>query len=429
MSRSVSGITKRNKRTIQEVERKRSKADRSPLDQSGNGDKPPRRKPPGERGSQKAATFGVWFVGIVAILFLFFLFSVVFAETTVTVYPKTAPISIDDTYTASLDDSEDAVGYSVVSAEEAVELSATSSGSEYREEVASGQITIYNDYSSQDIRLVPNTRFETEDGLIYRTRKVVVVPGQTSQGPGTVTATVYADEPGSEYNVSQADFSIPGFNGTAYEGSVYAESNTAIDGGVAREVPVVASSTRQILEEQAADQLQNQLRNQLKEELPDGFVIYDNGTFFTTSISSNGDETNVSNDTTLTVTGQLQAIAFDGGQLSSYLATDYSNDVSPEASVRIQNLEDFSFEIQNRDDFDLSSDNSFQFSLSGDSQIVWQYDERALVRDLRGLQKDRLNEVLDNYDSVQEAEVVTRPFWKRTLPSEASEITVNTVIR
>ncbi|MEX2368963.1 MAG: hypothetical protein WD552_01045, partial [Candidatus Paceibacterota bacterium] len=66
----------------------------------------------------------------------------------------------------------------------------------------------------------------------------------------------------------------------------------------------------------------------------------------------------------------------------------------------------------------------FSFSLTGDSQIVWQYDERALVRDLRGLQKDRLNEVLVNYAGIQEAEVVTRPFWKQTLPANAEEITV-----
>lgn len=430
MSKSVTGITQRNKRSIRDVEKKRRDAETG---EGSNGGSDRRKKsdknhqPPGRFDSDRAATFGLWFVGVIGVFFVFFLFSVIFAETTVTVYPETADIEVDDTYVATNDGETDGVPYTVVSSDATVELAATSSGTEYREEAASGEIRIYNDYTSESIRLVPNTRFATEDGLIYRTREAVTVPGQTSSGPGTVTATIYADEAGDDYNQSTASFSVPGFSGTAYEEDVYAETETAITGGIAGEVPVIASSTQAMLEEEASEQLRDQLVSSVTADMPDGFILYDDALFFSTAIGTDDDAT--STDSTLAVTGTMEAAVFDARQLSSFLATNYSSDVSSDSDVLISDLEDYEFSVVNKDDVELAQSGSFEFTLTGSSRIVWQFDERALVRDLRGLQKDRLNEVLVNYDSIQEAEVVTRPFWKRTLPEDAPDITINTVIR
>lgn len=426
MSKSVSGITQRNKRSIRDVERKRNEQKTGQSSGGGNRGKDSgvNHQPPGRYNSERAATFGLWFVGVIGLFFLFFLFSVIFAETTVTVYPESADITVDDTFTAANDSQADGVPYSVIDAEAGVELAATSTGTEYRESEASGEIRIYNDYTSESIRLVPNTRFESSDGLIYRTREAVTVPGQSDSEPGTITATVYANEAGSEYNLSGGSFSIPGFAGTAYEEDVYAETQTAISGGVVGEVPVVSSSTRAQLEDEAGEQLREQLADEVADSTPEGFIVYDDAMFFTTSIGTSDQEEATS---TLMVTGQLQAAAFDGRQLSSFLATNYSDDISTESDVRIQNLDEFEFGILDKESVNLNE--GFEFTLSGESKIVWQFDERALVRDLRGLQKDRLNEVLVNYESIQEAEVVTRPFWKRTLPDDSAEISVITVVR
>jgi hypothetical protein len=431
MSKSVSGITKRNKRSIQEIKRKRKEPsesgsgyDESDKDSYQSG---PEHQPPGRHNSHRAATFGLWFVGVVSILFVFFLFSVLFSETTVTVYPETADISIDQTYTAANDNSEESMPFSVVTATDSLEVNATTTGTEYREEVASGDLTVYNDHTTESIQLVANTRFQTSNGLIYRARDAVIVPGQSSAGnPGTVTVTVYADEPGREYNVSSARFSIPGFTGTEFESGVYAQSSGSISGGIADEVPIVSTSTQQALETEVGDQLENQLVSAAMQDIPDGFILYDEALFFTSSLGTSNATT--SEETSLTVEGELNAIVFDARQLSTYLATNYSDDISSQSDIRIQNLEDFEFSISDRDSFTPSEGASFEFSLKGDSQIVWQYDERALVRDLRGLQKDRLNEVLVNYESIQRAEVVTRPFWKQNLPDDAAEIGIQTAI-
>lgn len=431
MSKTVSGITKRNKRSIQEIKRNRKEPS-----EGGSGDgwsdndshqSGPEHQPPGRHDSHRAATFGLWFVGVVSILFVFFLFSVLFSETTVTVYPETVDISINETYAAANDNSGDSVPFSVVTVTDTIEVNATTTGTEYREAAASGDITVYNDYTTESIQLVANTRFQTSDGLIYRVREPVTVPGQSSAGdPGTVTVTVYADQPGREYNVSNARFSIPGFAGTEFETDVYAQSAGSISGGIANEVPIVSTSTQQALESDVGDQLRSQLTSAVMQDIPDGFILYDEAVFFSSSLGT-ADAT-TSEDTLLTVEGELDAVVFDARQLSSFLATNYSDDISSQSDVRIQDLENFEFSINNRDSFTPSEGASFEFSLQGDSQIVWQYDERALVRDLRGLQKDRLNEVLVNYESIQRAEVVTRPFWKQNLPDDAAEIGIQTAI-
>lgn len=423
MSKSVSGITQRNKRSIQEIKRSRREHESSGGNRNGDNDHEDMNyQPPGRHDSQRAATFGIWFVGVVSIFFVFFLFSVMFAETTVTVYPETADISINDTFTASNDSEMDAVPFSVVSVEDSVEVNATTTGSEYREAAATGDITIYNNYSTDSIQLVANTRFATTDGLIYRTREPVTVPGQSSDGdPGMVVVTIYADEPGEDYNISNTRFSIPGFEGTVYEEDVYAESNGSISGGIAGDVPIVATSTRESIQQETSEQLQSRLREALMKDLPNGFILFEDAIYFETDLRA-GD------NSSLLVEGELRAAVFDTRQLSTYLATYYSDDVSVDADIRIQDLDNFEFALIDPGSVTLSEGSRFEFTLQGESQIVWQFDERALVRDLRGLQKDRLNEVLVNYESIQEAEVVTRPFWKQNLPDDAAEIGIETVI-
>ncbi|MGC8776088.1 MAG: hypothetical protein ACP5QN_02140, partial [Minisyncoccia bacterium] len=71
-------------------------------------------------------------------------------------------------------------------------------------EKAQGEITIYNAYSSEPQVLVATTRFEAPNGLIYRLKDRIIVPGaQIKDGkiiPSSITALVEADQPGEKYN-------------------------------------------------------------------------------------------------------------------------------------------------------------------------------------------------------------------------------------
>jgi hypothetical protein len=66
---------------------------------------------------------------------------------------------------------------------------------------ATGTVTVYNSYSASPVNLVKNTRFQTPDGLIFRSPSAISIPGKKSGGPGQVDVTVVADQEGSQYNV------------------------------------------------------------------------------------------------------------------------------------------------------------------------------------------------------------------------------------
>jgi hypothetical protein len=58
---------------------------------------------------------------------------------------------------------------------------------------------------------------------------MTTINGKTE--PGTIEATVIADQSGSEYNIAPSDFSIPGFQGTPKYAKFSAKSSTAMSGG------------------------------------------------------------------------------------------------------------------------------------------------------------------------------------------------------
>ena len=65
---------------------------------------------------------------------------------------------------------------------------------------ASGKIVVYNNYSTAGQKLIKDTRFETPNGLIFRIKDAVTVPGKKTVGgetvPGSLEVTVYADKEG-----------------------------------------------------------------------------------------------------------------------------------------------------------------------------------------------------------------------------------------
>ncbi len=100
---------------------------------------------------------------------------------------------------------------------------------------AKGTITIYNEFSSKTQPLVKTTRFLSEDGVLFRLVKNVIVPGLVRKGdkiiPGKLDVLVVADDSGKTSNIKATKFSIPGFRGTGKEDKIYAISEKNMSGG------------------------------------------------------------------------------------------------------------------------------------------------------------------------------------------------------
>ncbi len=379
---------------------------------------------------RKAPRWGLWVISGVAVLaVLIFGLSFLFSGAKVIVTPKQRTVPIAAEFQASRTPSLTELGYEVMTIEREGSREVSASGEEYVEEKASGTIIVYNNFNSSDQRLIKNTRFESPDGKIYRINESIVVPGQRTEGnttvPGSIEAVVYADEVGEEYNIGLTDFTIPGFEGSPRFEGFYARSKTAMTGGFVGEKKIVQEAD----EVRAREEIQRDIREQISQEAlaqkPEGFELFENGTFIVFTSLPNQEK---GNDAVIREKATLYGVLFKQEAFAAFLAENTVAGYNDGDSVRITNPQDLNFTILNKSEQEPWNDNAFQFEIDGTAHIVWEFDSQQLKNDLIGKSKDAFTTVLTGYPSIEEAQIILRPFWRQTFPEEIEDIKVTTII-
>lgn len=361
---------------------------------------------------------------IIAIVVLSLLFSLFFAGAEVTVTPKTDTLTVQGEFRAVSDRPESGeVQFQIMSLEESLSEVVPATGREEVEERASGQIVIFNTHSENVQPLIRNTRFETPEGLIYRINKSIVVPGMDGDTPGSIEVTVYGDEPGEKYNIGLTDFTIPGFQGAPQFETFYAESKTAMTGGFVGERLQVEEATLTSTRNKLRAQLESNLKDQVGAEQPTGFISFPNAMFveFTSETpEESGQEVRIMEKAV------LYNVLFAESDLAKFLASETlgSFDGSSVTFRENVNLNITPKSLEGDNPIAPWSDGALRFDMSGSADIVWQFDETELKKDLSGRNKEAIHTILSGYPSIDEAEVVIRPFWKGSFPGDVEEIKV-----
>jgi len=233
------------------------------------------------RVSKKWLTIAVG-VGAVVILFSVVL-SLLFAGATVTVYPKQDTPVVNASFKAQINGEGGTLPFQRMVLERTQQHTVVALGESEVEERASGKLTIYNEYSTTPQRLIKNTRFESTEGRIYRIRESVEVPGKKNDNtPGSIEVSVFAEEPGEDYNMGPDSFTIPGFAGLPQEGHIYARSTGDMTGGFKGVKRTVSDNDRT----KALEELESALRDQLLaaafdgSDKPKGYVLFKGAVFF-----------------------------------------------------------------------------------------------------------------------------------------------------
>ena len=101
---------------------------------------------------------------------------------------------------------------------------------------ASGFITVVNEREAA-WPLVAFSRFQNEDGIVFRSQEAVTIPRASSTGPGTLQVFVVADEEdaygrvvGERGNIGPSDFVLPGLREDSQR-ELYARSSDLMTGG------------------------------------------------------------------------------------------------------------------------------------------------------------------------------------------------------
>jgi len=142
-------------------------------------------EPEEEKVSKGSRTF-LWLIGLALVVTIVFLLSSVFATAKITLTPKNSDISLNDTYYITSKLASSGLHYEVMTIEKTLSKSLETDSEEYVERKAIGKAIIYNNFSDKTQRLIINTRLKTKDGLVYKTRESVDVPGIKKGVPGSV---------------------------------------------------------------------------------------------------------------------------------------------------------------------------------------------------------------------------------------------------
>lgn len=387
--------------------------------------RPARRSTTGEKGGRRAVLVGA---AIILLIGLGFLTTLFLRGAELTVYPKFRDVTVQATFSAERAAGGGELGFELLTLEEVGERTVAASGSEEVEERAQGAITIFNTYSTTPQRLVKNTRFESPDGRIFRIDESAVVPGYTEEDgeriPGSIEAQVFADEPGEEYNIAPARFTVPGLEGSDQFEEIYAESSTAMTGGFVGERLTVSDTELRGAQDAIRGELRQQLLERLSTERPAGFVLYNESVrvrYESLPATEAGE-----GQATIREKAILEAPIFAEGDFAAYLAENTIAGYEGEA-VRMENSQTLTFAYASASSTPTSSE--VAFSLSGGTRVVWDYDAEELRSDVAGVAKTALPAILSKYPAIERAEAVVKPFWKGSFPEDAKRIKIIEVLQ
>jgi hypothetical protein len=361
-----------------------------------------------------------------------FVISIVFAKTTLTVQPEFHDLNIDAEFVAYPERRDNALAYEVMTLEMLGERQLTAVGQREVEEQARGYLEIVKTTPGNE-RLIKNTRFRSPQGLIFRIQESVVVPG-AARGrdgtlvPGTVRAEVFAEQAGDQYNLpAETRFNVPAFEEgglTELYETIYAVNRQPFTGGFAGPQFIIDDGELSAASQSLQAELQNTLRERVKNERPAGFVAFTDSFAFTyTTLPPEQIGQNLVNIRKQAV---LQIPLFEASELARFIARETVPAYGGQP-MRIVNPDTLSFAYQdpNHSAAILTDLPSIAFTLGGETRLVFEYDAEKLRQELAGKNKAVIEQVLANYAGIiRSAQVSTKPFWRRSFPTDPSRIII-----
>jgi hypothetical protein len=358
--------------------------------------------------------------------------SALMAGAEVTVYPRHKEPNISAEFEATKVAQADGLSYELMTLEAEGERQVKASGEEVVTTQSVGTIFIYNSAQKEPMRLIANTRFESPDGLIFKIKDSVIVPGYTTSAAGqkiagVAPAQVYADQPGQKHNIQPTKFTLPGFKGEPEYTTIYGESTSAFTGGFNDKKFIIEEAEMQTAQQALRTELRNSLLGRIDSEKPAGFVVFKDAVTFTYETLPSvayGD-----NLATIKEKVLLRIPIFKNESFDAFLAQKAIPGFEP-APVKITDHSVLAFSYKNAttSSSDISNSTELAFNLVGKPQIVWVYDEAKLRADLVGANKTALTTVLGGYPSVERATAEIRPFWRSNFPSSIEEIKIIEVL-
>lgn len=296
------------------------------------------------------------------------------------------------------------------------------SGKKYVERKATGEILIYNNFSSAPQNLVATTRFVAPDGKIYRLNNTITVPGAQASGgklvPASIGAAVTADKSGAEYNLSPGvKFRLPGFEGTAKYDGFYAELQGSISGGFVGESSLPSEEDLKLAKADVEEALEEAAKTQLLFNLPPEVKVLNNAYEFKiteTRVNEVADETG---KFTITAVGEARLVGFREPELVEVIGKGLIGKSADEFKVENYEL--------GYGEPSLNADGSLKVTVNFKSVWTRIVDVGRFKREAAGKKKVELQNLVFSIPGIQSGEARLWPFWVTRVPKNTSRIIVD----
>jgi len=279
---------------------------------------------------------------------------------------------------------------------------------------ATGTIRVYNNYSSSSIAFRASTRFMSDSGLVFQSEDKVVVPGK----PGYIDVKVVAVEPGVNYNIGPATFSIPGLAGTPLYTYFYGKSlSPMVGGGTGLKVlQEDLDKAKEILTEKALNNCQVALENKITQD----FILLEDASEceVTDAFSPVKAGAEVENFIyTVKIKGRI--LSFKTQDIKKF-AEDFILSKSPENNV----VDDVSLKMDySVDSLDLNS-GKMVISMQLEGKTYSNINQEIIKESLKDKSSKESELLLENQPEIKEASVKLWPFWANKVPDSLDKIEI-----
>ncbi|MES2216352.1 MAG: hypothetical protein V4481_03580 [Patescibacteria group bacterium] len=393
-------------------------------------------EPPAPPARRKKASSGKWvlltFVIIVVVAGIGFVASTYFSRATFTITPKTIPVSVNGTYVAQHADSAaaqasaDTLIYETITVRSVATSTVAASDGPTISTKAQGKVTIYNVYGQDSQQLIAGSRLSNSSGKVYRLTGTVTVPGGTANNPGTIQATVVADQTGQIYNIAKGekieDLQFLGYKGTPRYDAFYARLASDISGGYEGKKKTVSPAALASTSAALKAKLSLALEDQVKGAVPEGYIMYDsmNTTSYSEPAIGGTDPTKAE----ISVSGIFNGIIFKKDRLASRLAGAQSISSFGKFAYETPGLEKLTVSIANPKDFDAVKKTPLLVKANGSFEVRGIIPADEIKAKLAGIPLAHTQEILQSYGPViQSASGELIPPWAK-VPSDPDRINV-----
>ncbi|MEK9154098.1 MAG: hypothetical protein AAB798_01350 [Patescibacteria group bacterium] len=381
----------------------------------------------------KILRFGRWWLWIgvaLALLVLGAIALLALRQTSVTVIPRSYKVSLDETTIfnahpvlgAATGTATGTLGFTLETVVLEDSEIVPAKGVELVEEKASGTIIIYNEYSTQPVKLLKNTRFATPEGLIFRIPAEVIVPGKKGSIPGKISVTVFADAAGEKYNVGTvARFILPGLKSSpAMFSSVYASGKDAITGGFSGERPAASKQDIDAARANIRDRIHKKILETVHAKNSETTIAFVDLAYI--AFESMPQTTEAEGSIKIHERARIELPVFAADNFAFAVAKSASADVENE-SVILKDADRLTAHLRASAEIE----SAIQFTLQGSAQLIWKVDARELSQAIAGRDRDAFEAIIGGFSNIEEAHARIQPFWKNSFPEDASKIRIKMI--